>query len=77
MPTQAPERPDEIITTWLDGNDPIDGWDNPAGPLFLSGKHAEYEITATGGGGAASSMGMSHCGPCTGSFCNGISIECF
>lgn len=76
MPTQAPARPDDVITTWLEGTDPIEGWDSPAGPLYLSGKHTEYEITATGTG-AANSVGPSHCGPCTGSFCNGLPIYCF
>lgn len=75
MPTTlAPERADEIITRWLDGTDPVDGWDSPAGPLFMSGKYAEYEITLTGGGGVPfPSGGVTGCGQCTGSICR----ECF
>lgn len=77
MPTLAPERADELITSWLDGTEPVDGSDNPAGPLFLSGRYAEYEITMTGGGGAAPSRGATGCGMCTGSVCNGGNIHCF
>jgi hypothetical protein len=76
MPTMAPEQADEIITGWLAGID-LQGWDNPAGPLFISGKYAEADITATGGGGTEASGGMTGCGMCTGSYCNGLIIHCF
>jgi hypothetical protein len=64
MPTMAPEQADEIITGWLAGID-LQGWDNPA------------DITATGGGGTEASGGMTGCGMCTGSYCNGLIIHCF
>lgn len=47
MPTLAPERTaDELVARWRLGLDE-DGWDNPAGPLFIGG-YAESEITMTG-----------------------------
>ncbi|BCJ70109.1 MULTISPECIES: DUF6229 family protein [Polymorphospora] len=71
MSTLAPERADEIIESWLTGTAPVDGWENPAGPLFNSGRYAEYDITATGGGGGITTH--TGCGPCTGSY----PIECY
>ncbi|MEV0608755.1 DUF6229 family protein [Polymorphospora rubra] len=74
MSTLAPERADEIIESWLTGIEPVDGWENPAGPLFLGGKYAESDITATGSGGSNSITG---CGWCSGSICNGMPIHCY
>ncbi|MEV0396615.1 DUF6229 family protein [Polymorphospora rubra] len=75
MPTLTPERADEIIESWLKGTEPIDGWENPAGPLFLGGKYTEADITATGSGGGATD-GITGCGWCTGSICNGFQVHC-
>ncbi|MET8156095.1 DUF6229 family protein [Sphaerisporangium sp. NPDC005289] len=39
------ERSEEIVAAWRSGAD-VEGWDNPAGPLFI-GDYAESEITLT------------------------------
>jgi uncharacterized protein DUF6229 len=39
------ERSEEIVSAWRSGTD-VEGWDNPAGPLFI-GDYAESEITLT------------------------------
>ncbi|MEV0731538.1 DUF6229 family protein [Polymorphospora sp. NPDC050346] len=75
MSTLAPERADEIIKSWLTGTELVDGWDNPAGPLFLGGIYAEADITATGGGGTGS-ISVTGCAWCSGSICNGRRILC-
>lgn len=76
MPTMAPERADEIVNGWLGGTD-LQGWDNPAGPLFVSGKYAEADITMTGGGGTEGSYGVTGCGMCSGSYCGGMYYMCW
>lgn len=77
MPTLTPERADDIIAGWLAGTEVVDGWDNPAGPLFVGGKYAEADITMTGsGGGAYQSYGATGCAMCTGSYCDGWIINC-
>jgi predicted Zn-dependent protease len=78
MPTLTPERADEVIAAWLGGaEDVVAGWDNPAGPLFIGGKYAEADITMTGtGGGAYQSYGVTGCAMCSGSWCNGMGIDC-
>jgi len=73
MPTLAPERVDLVVERWLEFGAVDDG---PAGPLFLGGRYAEYEITMTGGGGAVQSNTATGCLMCTGSFCNGRNIQC-
>ncbi|WP_433257235.1 DUF6229 family protein [Streptosporangium sp. CA-135522] len=42
------EQAEEIIAGWRSGTEPIEGWDNPAGPLLSSGEYAESEITMAG-----------------------------
>jgi len=66
MPTATltTDLADEIIAGWRSGTI-LEGWDNPAGPLFPAGKYAEHEITMTGGG-------TTRCSSCTGS----RTIEC-
>lgn len=71
MPTLAPERTDELVASWLDATDPA----SPAGPLYLGGKYAEYEITMTGGT-PATSYGDTGCDMCTGSVCGMFIIQC-
>ncbi|MFC7382401.1 MULTISPECIES: DUF6229 family protein [Sphaerisporangium] len=39
------DRSEEIVSAWRSGAD-VEGWDNPAGPLFI-GDYAESEITLT------------------------------
>ncbi len=39
------DRAEEIIAAWRSGSDPVEGWDNPAGPLLTGGAYAESEIT--------------------------------
>ncbi len=75
MPTLAPERAEELVAWWLDDTVALDDVDNPAGPLFLGGKHVQYEITATGGP-AIQSKTVTGCATCTGSICNGLIIQC-
>lgn len=75
MTTAALDRVDEIIAGWLQSPDALD-WDNPAGPLFPSGKHAESDLTMTGGGSGDGSSTMTGCAQCTGSLCNGMIIQC-
>jgi hypothetical protein len=48
MPTLAPELTDEILAEWLRSTDEPDPVDDPAGPLFTSGRYAMSEITMTG-----------------------------
>ena len=38
-------HPEEIASAWRSGAE-VEGWDNPAGPLFI-GDYAESEITLT------------------------------
>lgn len=76
MTTQTLDRAEELIARWLDDTVALDDTNNPAGPLYLGGKHVEYEITATGGG-TIGSAGLTGCGQCTGSICNGMHIRCF
>lgn len=76
MPALTPERADDIIAGWLAGTDVVDGWHNPAGPLFISGKYAEADITMAGFD-SDGSLGPTGCGPCTGSVCNTIYFECW
>lgn len=71
MSTLAPERTDDLIASWLDAPES----DSPAGPLYLGGKYAEYEITMTGS--PSGSYGMTGCGMCTGSICDGFIIHCY
>lgn len=59
MPTLAPERAEELVTSWLTTTEPFDGIEHPSGPLFADG-YAEYEITLTGGL-------ITNCCLCTGS----------
>ncbi|BCJ70107.1 DUF6229 family protein [Polymorphospora rubra] len=56
MSTLAPERTDEIIKSWLTGTELVDGWDSPAGPLFLGGRYVESDITATTTAGTVSGV---------------------
>lgn len=65
MPTttlDAPELVEEIVTGWLTDT-PMDGWDSPAGPLYLGGEFAVQEITMTGNPGTI----LTNCSFCTGS----------
>ncbi|WP_208758842.1 MULTISPECIES: DUF6229 family protein [Microbispora] len=39
------DRSEEIVSAWRSGAD-VEGWDSPAGPLFI-GEYAESEITLT------------------------------
>lgn len=48
MPTIAPERAEQIVAGWRSGVAPVDGWENPSGPLYPSGEYAEADITMTG-----------------------------
>lgn len=43
MPTVTVDRAEEIIARWRSGLD-MDGWENPAGPLYASGVFAEGDI---------------------------------
>lgn len=57
MHDSSAERFDEIVGTWRSGSD-----DNPAGPLFTSGRYAESEIRMS------SRVGTGRCGTdCSGS----------
>jgi len=61
MPTAtltAPELAERIVDGWLTGA-PIEGWDDPAGPLFPAGEFAAYELTMPIAG--------TQCSICTGS----------
>jgi hypothetical protein len=58
MPTATLDA-EEIVTGWLTDT-PMDGWDSPAGPLYLGGEFAVQEITLTGNTGT-------NCSICTGS----------
>lgn len=54
-------RAEELVAGWRSGE--FD--DNPAGPVFIGGRHAEADITMTGTGGSG------RCGTvCTGSMTN-------
>jgi len=53
MPTIAPERAEQIVAAWRDSVVPADGWENPSGPLYPSGKYAEADITMTWPGSTA------------------------
>ncbi|MEV0608754.1 DUF6229 family protein [Polymorphospora rubra] len=75
MSTLAPERADEIIESWLTGTAPVDGWENPAGPLFLGGRYAESDITATATATGTVSGVTDGITWCTGSLRNGIQIH--
>jgi len=70
MPVLAPERPMTLVESWLEF-DTVDA--GPAGPLFVGGRHAESEITMTGGGAGCgtsyNSGGMTGCTWCSGSYC--------
>ncbi len=70
------DRTEELIARWLDDTVALDDPENPAGTLYLGGKHVEYDITATGTGPIGSST-VTGCGMCTGSICNGRRIQCF
>ncbi|MEV7230810.1 MULTISPECIES: DUF6229 family protein [Polymorphospora] len=48
------------ITRWLTDT-PVDGWENPAGPLFTGGDYALQEITMT------QRCLATRCSSCTGS----------
>ena len=50
MPTLAPELTDEILAEWLRDLDEPDPVDDPAGPLFISGRYTAADITMTGTG---------------------------
>jgi hypothetical protein len=41
----ALERSEEIVAAWRSGAATDEGWDNPAGPLFVGGEYAESELT--------------------------------
>lgn len=45
MPKLTPEQADRIVAGWRSGTQLVEGWDNPAGPLFASGEYAEADIT--------------------------------
>lgn len=60
MTTLTLDRAEEIVAGWLTDDLPVDGWENPAGPLFPSSDYAESEITMTGSPG-------SRCSSCTAS----------
>ncbi len=55
--TTTPELAERIVTGWVTGA-PVEGWEDPAGPLFASSRFAEYEITMAGG--------LTGCSTCTG-----------
>lgn len=57
MPTIAPERAEQIVAAWRGGVEPVDGWENPSGPLYPSGAYAEADITMTGPVWAAATCG--------------------
>jgi len=68
--------PATLVESWLDLDALVTG---PAGPLFVGGRYAEYDITMTGGGGsggAVQSNGVTGCQYCTGSRCDGGYIDC-
>lgn len=58
------QQNDEIVSGWLDGSDNVDGYDNPAGPLYIEGalatekamtrSNAATNIVTTLGGTTAS-----------------------
>jgi hypothetical protein len=45
MMTIAPERAEQVVAGWRAGLVAVDGWENPSGPLYPSGKYAEADIT--------------------------------
>jgi hypothetical protein len=47
MSTLELMRAEEIVAAWRAGESDVD---NPAGPLFTGGEHAEADITMTGPG---------------------------
>lgn len=46
MPTLTLDQAETIVTGWRTGFQPVEDWQNPAGPLFPSGQYAEADITA-------------------------------
>jgi hypothetical protein len=64
MPTVTAERAEEIVVGWRTADLPVDGWDNPAGPLFPGSDFAESEITMTGGGTRCSGCSASYTRVC-------------
>jgi hypothetical protein len=51
MTTLELQRAEDVVAGWRSGVEPVDGLDNPAGPLYPSSDDAEQEITMTGGSG--------------------------
>ena len=45
MPELTQETAEQIIAGWRGTRPPVDGWENPAGPLFAAGEFAESDIT--------------------------------
>ncbi|MCK2218786.1 DUF6229 family protein [Actinomadura sp. ATCC 31491] len=45
MSRMTAELAERIVAGWRSGADTVDGWDNPAGPLFAGGEYAEADIT--------------------------------
>ena len=45
MPKLTQEQADRIVAGWRSGTELVEGWENPAGPLFASGEYAEADIT--------------------------------
>lgn len=44
MHTVTLQAANDIVAGWRAG-ETLNGWENPAGPLFTSGKYAEHELT--------------------------------
>jgi hypothetical protein len=71
MPKLSEEQADRIVAGWRSGEQTVEGWENPAGPLFAGGEYAEAEITmeaimaSTGCGGNPG--GTAQCSACTAS----------
>jgi len=45
VPELTQETAEQIIAGWRGSGRPVDGWENPAGPLFAAGEFAESDIT--------------------------------
>lgn len=66
------QQTDNIVSGWLGGSESIDGYENPAGPLYIEGTVAtEVALTTdsgtgmnAGGSNSSCSMIVGHCFCC-------------
>lgn len=67
------QQHDEVVSGWLNGSDNVDGYENPAGPLYIEGATAtEHAMTRSSAatniittlGGTTASCRPSSCACC-------------